>query len=222
MRQLLSKNLIFFVPYFILLAGCLLLQGIYGSPLITLFINHEHNSFFDPVSVFFTDLGDGNTTVALTLVLLFISYGRALVFLVITNLSGLLDQIVKYLINSPRPQRYFDPAKVTLHFVDGVRVYHDHSFPSGHTTTAFSMAVIACLFLKQKTPGFIFLLLAIGVAWSRIYLGEHFFADVIAGSVLGSVTSLIGYWYFIHRTKLPEASWYEGNLITFLRRSRPA
>lgn len=58
-----------------------------------------------------------------------------------------------------------------------------YSFPSGHATIAFAMAVI----LSHREPRWRrhFFILAILIALSRIYLGVHYPLDVIAGSLLG-------------------------------------
>jgi len=213
MRALIGKNTIFFLPYFLLLIGSFMLQLWISSPMITFIINSWHNTLADPVFVLLTDLGNGLTTLLVCFVLLFVSYGRALIFLILTNIAGLFAQIFKRLIDSPRPFIYFSHHSPLLHFVQGIQIFRDHSFPSGHTTTAFSMAVLLVLFSKKKQFTFIYLLLAIGVAWSRIYLGEHFFADVVAGSILGTITSLVGF-YLINRTKMPEGQWYNSNIFS--------
>jgi undecaprenyl-diphosphatase len=57
------------------------------------------------------------------------------------------------------------------------------SFPSGHTITAFAVAVSLSLFLPELTLGLLFC--AISVAASRILLGMHFLSDVAAGGVIG-------------------------------------
>lgn len=213
MRALITRNAIFFLPYFFLLLGCFILQLFITSPQITFLINSCHSTIVDPLFIFLTDLGNGLTTLLICFMLLFISFGRALIFLVLTNLAGLFAQIIKRLVDSPRPFIYFRLHSPLLHFVQGVQIFKDHSFPSGHTTTAFSIAVLLVLFSKNKKYTFIYLLLAVGVAWSRIYLGEHFFADVVGGSILGAITSLIGF-YFINKTKLPESEWYTSHLFS--------
>lgn len=62
------------------------------------------------------------------------------------------------------------------------------SFPSGHTITAFSVAVSVGLFYPAIFP--VMLFLAFSIALSRVLLGMHFVSDVVAGALLGA---LLGY-----------------------------
>lgn len=61
----------------------------------------------------------------------------------------------------------------------------DPSFPSGHATIAFAMAVV----LANKEPKWkwMFYTLAVLISLSRIYLGVHYPLDVISGSIFGLV-----------------------------------
>jgi undecaprenyl-diphosphatase len=69
-----------------------------------------------------------------------------------------------------------------------------YSFPSGHTTGAFSLAVIVALYFPIL--GFITIPLAICVGLSRIYIGVHYPTDVIMGLIIGSTCSLLTYKFF--------------------------
>jgi len=62
------------------------------------------------------------------------------------------------------------------------------SFPSGHTMTAFSIALVVSYFYPGLEGPLYFLAMSIGV--SRIVLGMHFLSDVLAGAVLGSALGL--------------------------------
>jgi undecaprenyl-diphosphatase len=57
------------------------------------------------------------------------------------------------------------------------------SFPSGHTITAFSVAVALGSFYPVLLP--ILLLCALCIAASRILLGMHFLSDVVVGALIG-------------------------------------
>jgi undecaprenyl-diphosphatase len=63
------------------------------------------------------------------------------------------------------------------------------SFPSGHTITAFSVALSLGAFYPIMLPGLLFC--AASVALSRILLGMHFLTDVLAGALIGC---LLGYF----------------------------
>ncbi len=59
------------------------------------------------------------------------------------------------------------------------------SFPSGHTITAFSVAVSLSRYYPDLAVGLLFC--AVSVAASRILLGMHFLSDVLAGAAIGTV-----------------------------------
>lgn len=63
------------------------------------------------------------------------------------------------------------------------------SFPSGHTITAFSVAVALGMFYPEMQPGLFFC--AVSVAASRILLGMHFLSDVVAGALLGGLLGFV-------------------------------
>jgi undecaprenyl-diphosphatase len=66
----------------------------------------------------------------------------------------------------------------------------DHfSFPSGHTITAFAVAVSLGVFYPGILPGLLFC--AASVALSRILLGMHFLSDVVAGAALGTALGYV-------------------------------
>jgi undecaprenyl-diphosphatase len=58
------------------------------------------------------------------------------------------------------------------------------SFPSGHSITAFSVAVTLGLFYPGLMAGLLFC--AISIAASRVILGMHFLSDVLVGSAIGT------------------------------------
>ena len=66
-----------------------------------------------------------------------------------------------------------------------VHVPHTGSFPSGHAATSFAAATLLALVLPRlAVPAAV---LALAVAWSRLYLGVHYPLDAVAGAVLGVV-----------------------------------
>lgn len=61
------------------------------------------------------------------------------------------------------------------------------SFPSGHAVTAFAASTVLTFFDKKRR--FFYYLIAFLIAYSRIYLGCHYFLDVFGGGFLGIVIS---------------------------------
>jgi len=90
-----------------------------------------------------------------------------------------LASIVKALVGERRPN---DPGPL-------VAIPHSHSFPSGHTATAFAGATMLSFFVPRAAPAFY--LLAAAIAYSRLYVGVHFPLDVVGGVVIGVATALL-------------------------------
>ena len=74
----------------------------------------------------------------------------------------------------------------------------DYSFPSGHATFSFAAASILSFFDKKRR--FLYYLFALIIAYSRIYLGCHYFSDVFAGALLGYIIGEV-----VKKIKLPTA-----------------
>ncbi len=68
------------------------------------------------------------------------------------------------------------------------------SFPSGHTMTAFAVAIPLALFYPTLLIGLFFC--ALSIAMSRILLGMHFLSDVVAGALIGTGLGYLGYFAF--------------------------
>ena len=68
------------------------------------------------------------------------------------------------------------------------------SFPSGHTITAFAVAISLAEFYPVLYPALLFC--AASIAISRILLGMHFLSDVLVGAILGSGLALVSHSLF--------------------------
>ena len=107
-------------------------------------------------------------------------------------LTTVFVQISKYAIHEARPKTYFE-GRVPIHLIAGVTHSGFSSFPSGHTTTVFALAMILACYSKHKSRAWLFLLPAMLTAYSRIYLSQHFPVDVLIGSLVGVGSSLLVY-----------------------------
>jgi membrane-associated phospholipid phosphatase len=184
--------------YFIV---CLLFIGMsflgvltYGKLNFHLIVNQYNSSFQDIFFKYFTNVGDGLFAVLILLILLFLVKIRTF-FIGLSSflLSGLVCQLMKkiFFVNQLRPIKFFSADQ--LHFVEGVVLRTNNSFPSGHSTTAFAIFLFLAYVFKNKNYQIIFAVIACLTAYSRVYLSQHFFADVAAGGLIGIGTFLISY-----------------------------
>ncbi|QKG57512.1 phosphatase PAP2 family protein [Hymenobacter sp. BRD128] len=225
MLYLLRQTRTFLIPY----AALLLLLGtvLLATPKHTAFfwVNSHNTPFFDQFFRPFTNVGDGLFYVLITLGLLFARFRWALVSFVCFAVTSLAAQIGKQLIftGHPRPFRYFseNPGFPALHVVEGVVMGTLKSFPSGHSTSAFSVFLLLTLLVKDKRWGYAFVALAALTAYSRVYLAQHFVEDVYAGSVLGTgLTLAVLAWLLPYLEQHPKA-WYQWRLRRPGQTARP-
>ena len=99
-------------------------------------------------------------------------------------LVGLITQILKHIIGRPRPNHTNFDVGASFNFFSTDASFH--SFPSGHSSTIFAVAIILSLLVPRLR--IFFLLMAIVVAFSRVVVGAHFITDIVAGGVVATIT----------------------------------
>ncbi len=207
MRQTLKKNNTFLILY--ALFFCVAVSIILISDKIQLhqYFNKVVTPAFNTFFEYITYLGDGIFVISIGLILLFINVRKSLTVLLAYGLSAGFTQAIKYAFfgDVDRPQLVFWQQHLPINLVTGMaeEQHIHHSFPSGHATAAF--ALFFCLgFLSEKySSKVIFFLLALTVAFSRVYLSQHFFEDITAGSFIAVFFSTLvcGFFYFSSTSK---------------------
>nr|MBC7612791.1 phosphatase PAP2 family protein [Pseudopedobacter sp.] len=181
----------------IILLLALNLISVFGKEKSFLLINQFHSSFFDYFFSYITNLGDGFIWIPLMTFTVIYHQKKWLIIVINFILSTSLAIIFKGLIfpNALRPA-YLVNEGFSLHFVQGVKIYAQNSFPSGHTITAFAVAFTLILLLKKKNYyKYLFFITAFLVGFSRIYLAEHFPIDVIAGAFIGIFSTYLSVYF---------------------------
>lgn len=212
MRQLLKENRYFLIPYLFTIIICGILLLIFPKSELHILSNKANSTFFDYFFKYATTLGDGSVIAILTIILLFIKYRYAIVFLsgsLIT--AGIINLFKKVLLGDVfRPSKYFELYETyQLHFVEGVKLNALHSFPSGHTGTAFNVFFMLALIAQTKSQKLFFFFVAVIVGYSRVYLSQHFLIDITVGSIFGTTFILLMFWWFSKSNK----TWLDKSLI---------
>ena len=161
--------------------------------------------FLDAVMPVITLLGDAGIfwIIVAVAMLCFTKTRRTGLAMGFALLMGLLicNIIMKPAFARIRPYDYqLEHFGVTIPLL--VERQHDFSFPSGHTIASFEAAV--ALLLGNKKLGIPAMILAVLIAFSRLYLYVHYPTDVLASIVLGTGLGLLG--TFLAR-KLPKGKY---------------
>ena len=150
--------------------------------------DHCRNGFLDVLMPIITNLGNaGMVWIALAIVLLisrrYRKAGAAMLFALVLDVT-VCNIILKPLVARIRPCDVNTAVQLL------VARPTDYSFPSGHTAASFA-ATSALYFSRQKfwKPA---LVLAVLIAFSRLYLYVHYPTDILAGIMLGIIVGYLG------------------------------
>lgn len=139
--------------------------------------------------------------VSVSLVLFFLRQKKESLFTFLTLATGIITYLIKILVNRPRP------SQKLVHILEMAK---HQSFPSGHTSfyiaffgfiafllyyhkwlnlAARSMIITFCMFLIFSIPV------------SRIYLGAHWFTDVLGGFMVGLLCLMLIIGFYLRASK---------------------
>ncbi len=156
-------------------------------------INHlPHAAWSDAVAMSLSGVFGATTVIWLLLaVLLFVREERRnhWFFLPVVA-AGTISMLVTDVLLKNYFTRNRPPLDLGAIYVGAPTV--GYSFPSGHATFAWALAVV--LAAKEPRAKYFFYILALLISLSRIYLGVHYPADVVGGSFFGLGIGFFSLW----------------------------
>ena len=158
-------------------------------------INNTNTAIFKG----FSFLGTEIFIILFCLINIIINKSRGVIITIIVFSSTLLNQALKIIIRRPRPD------------INPLAIERSFSFPSGHTMIMIVIGGILLYLLWQEKGSklkkivltIIISLVALTVMFSRIYLGVHYFSDIIGGITSGLLFLFISYYYYSFKYKVP-------------------
>jgi membrane-associated phospholipid phosphatase len=176
---------------------------------IHIWFNQFYTPWTDVFFRYFTNVGDGLFVIVIALCFGYYKFKKGIIIILAYALSGLIAQFIKHVIvqGTLRPILYLKGI-YNLHLIEGVKILSYNSFPSGHTTAAFALFFALSLFTNNKYLQIAYLACAILVAWSRIYLSQHFLIDTFAGALIGICIT----WFIFKWINPSEKSWINRGL----------
>ena len=151
-------------------------------------------AFLDKVMPLITVLGDGGAfwIACAVLMMLLKKYRKAGFSAAIALIFGLLicNLYLKPTVARIRPYDFQEQMGVLINLL--IEKEHSLSFPSGHTIASFEAAT--AILLRHKKLGIATMILAILIAFSRMYLYVHYPTDVIASVFLGIGLAFLASW----------------------------
>lgn len=225
MKEFLKNNAIFLSLSLVLIVALGLALLFIPKGELHLLLCDRHTPARDIFYRYYTHVAEWFPYVLCVCLLLFSRIGDGVFAAACQTLSALTTQFIKHIIVAPRPLTWFAEhmPEIQLPLAEGVQMNYWLSFPSGHTTSFFALAGALCVIISQRTAkrGFttgstpfilsliilqvlLFLLAALG-GYSRIYLSQHFAADVLGGMTVGILITTICYAIFY---RYEDLKWY--------------
>jgi len=154
-------------------------------------------SWLNPIIIFFAEYAI--FALAVLMILLWVAKPHMRKTLIAAFIAFVLAAILAKISGQffSHPQPFANPDLAPVHQLISKKI--GNAFPSDHTAAAF--AVCVTLFIGSKAKGkFLYIILALLMGISRIWVGVHYPSDVLAGILIGTLTALIVY-PFVMRSK---------------------
>lgn len=214
-----SKTFYNLVILFALIGAFVLVTNSKGE--IELWVNQFHNPALNLFFYYITYLGDGLFSVAVVILLFFRKIYYGILSLISFASTGLITQALKRSVfhDFPRPSKFFENG-IELNLVEGLKLHSWYSFPSGHSSGAFAVFLtLSLISVKNTFLQILLFTLAMLTALSRVYLLQHFFMDIYAGTLLGVVITSFVYFVIQYKTTFPVKERLQEPAIRRIRKS---
>ena len=153
-------------------------------------LQNIHNPVLDQVMAFITHFGDaGLFWIAVSICIMIFVKDKSMGLTCVGALASefvICNLILKNLVARQRPC-WIDTSIELV-----VASPSDFSFPSGHSSASFAVAV--AIFMWDKKWGTLAIIWAGLIAFSRLYLFVHFPTDVLTGALIGTLMGVIFYF----------------------------
>lgn len=169
-------------------------------------VNMHHSGWADTFFTYATYAADGITATLVALLVLVLHSWRAFLMVGVSVAgSAVVTQFLKQVV-FPRMDRpaMFQEQLGPMSWVQGIELNHHFSFPSGHSTAAFSMCLALAVVIGSPRWSVLLAVIASLLAFSRVYLSQHFTQDVTVGAAIGMATA-VGVYLWLYRGKLSTA-----------------
>ena len=197
-KTLVRENKAFFILHTLLLLLGSYPLVVFEKVSLFLQLNKLHHSFLDRFFYHLTFLGSSTMYALFMATLIVIRLNNR------TLLAGICSFVaMSAIVQGMKRIVFFDqlrpialvPTEVSLHLVEGIVPDTHLSFPSGHAATIFTALCFMHFLVTQKSVWFCGLSLfgAVVVAYTRVYLCQHFYQDIYAGAWVGTWTTTLVY-----------------------------
>lgn len=166
---------------------------------LLLFVNSLHTPFFDTVMWLVSDRW---IWVPLYVLLVYIIFSHTTwkrgvlclvaIALVICATDQTCASLIRPVLERLRPSNVANPISPLVHTVNGYRG-GSYGFPSCHAANTFALAVFMSLQIHRKWFTMAMFIWAVVVSYSRMYLGVHYFGDLLCGALIGTFYATIFY-----------------------------
>jgi len=151
-------------------------------------LNSYHCTTIDSIAKYATHVGDGIFFSIVIFAFIFKSIRTSILLLLSFLISSGVAQFLKKIIftDAMRPMHFFQYNE-NFHQIENFTYHFNNSFPSGHATSCFALfTLLALTYSKNKLIQVACLVSAILFSFTRVYLSQHFFQDILAGSIVGT------------------------------------